>query len=102
MAYRSISRRSFLQISAMTLAVLPLNWERMAAIAATMGPKMDYPVVIIGAGLGGLFCGAYLAKFGIPVTIVDQHFIPAGYATSLDRAVGIARKVLRENAVTFY
>ncbi|MDA8123601.1 MAG: NAD(P)/FAD-dependent oxidoreductase [Deltaproteobacteria bacterium] len=88
MAYRSISRRSFLQISAMTLAVLPLNWERMAAVAATMGPKKDYPVVIIGAGLGGLCCGAYLAKFGIPVTIVEQHFIPGGYATSFDRASG--------------
>ncbi|MBE0558684.1 MAG: NAD(P)/FAD-dependent oxidoreductase, partial [Proteobacteria bacterium] len=83
-----MSRRSFLQISAMTLAVLPLDWGRMAAIAATMGPKKDYPVVIIGAGLGGLCCGAYLAKFGIPVIIVEQHFIPGGYATSFDRASG--------------
>jgi len=72
----------------MTLAVLPLDWGRMAAIAATMGPKKDYPVVIIGAGLGGLCCGAYLAKLGIPVTIVEQHFIPGGYATSFDRAGG--------------
>ncbi|MHB8772931.1 MAG: FAD-dependent oxidoreductase, partial [Syntrophales bacterium] len=88
MAYRSISRRSFLQISAMTLACLPLDWGRMAAIAATIGPKKDYPVVIIGAGLGGLCCGAYLAKLGIPVTIVEQHFIPGGYATSFDRASG--------------
>ena len=88
MAYRSMSRRYFLKISAMTLAVLPLDWERMAAIAATIEPKKDYPVVIIGAGLGGLCCGAHLAKFGIPVTLVEQHFIPGGYATSFDRAAG--------------
>ena len=88
MVNRSMSRRSFLKISAMTLAVLPLDWERMAAIAATIEPKRDYPVVIIGAGLGGLCCGAHLAKFGIPVTLVEQHIIPGGYATSFDRAAG--------------
>jgi all-trans-retinol 13,14-reductase len=88
MAYRSMSRRSFLQISAMTLAVLPLDWQRMAAIAATVEPKKDYPVIIIGAGLGGLCCGAYLAKFGIPVTMVEQHFIPGGYATTFSRGRG--------------
>ncbi|MBW1707680.1 MAG: FAD-dependent oxidoreductase, partial [Deltaproteobacteria bacterium] len=53
-----------------------------------MGPKADYPTVIIGAGLGGLCCGAFLAKQGIPVTVVEQHNIPGGYATSFDRAGG--------------
>ena len=44
--------------------------------------------MIIGAGLGGLCCGAYLSRFGIPVTVVEQHDIPGGYATSFDRAGG--------------
>jgi prolycopene isomerase len=85
---KRISRRSFLAISAMTAASFVLDRKKIAAYAATMGPKGNYPTVIIGAGLGGLCCGAYLSKFGIPVTVVEQHDIPGGYATSFDRARG--------------
>jgi prolycopene isomerase len=85
---QSLSRRSFLTISAMTAASLALDWGKISAYAAKMGPKSDYPTVVIGAGLGGLTCGAYLAKQGIPVTVVEQHSIPGGYATSFDRAGG--------------
>lgn len=85
---KSISRRSFLTISAMTAASLALDMDRVAAYASKMGPKEDYPTVIIGAGLGGLCCGAYLARQGIPVTVVEQHGVPGGYATSFDRAGG--------------
>jgi len=85
---KPVSRRSFLTISAMTAATLALDWGRISAYAAKMGPKSDYPTVVIGAGLGGLVCGAYLAKQGIPVTVVEQHSIPGGYATSFERAGG--------------
>jgi all-trans-retinol 13,14-reductase len=88
MLHKPISRRSFLKISAMTAASFALDWKKIAAYAATMGPKGNYPTVVIGAGLGGLCCGAYLSKFGIPVTVVEQHDIPGGYATSFDRAHG--------------
>ena len=85
---KPISRRSFLTISAMTAAAMALDWKSISAYAAKMGPKSEYPTVVIGAGLGGLVCGAYLAKQGIPVTLVEQHSIPGGYATSFDRAAG--------------
>jgi all-trans-retinol 13,14-reductase len=88
MAIKPISRRSFLTISAMTAAAVALDWKSISAYAAKMGPKSEYPTVVIGAGLGGLVCAAYLAKQGIPVTIVEQHSIPGGYATSFDRAGG--------------
>jgi all-trans-retinol 13,14-reductase len=88
MLHKPVSRRSFLGVSAMALALLPFDWERVAAYAATIEPKNEYPTVIIGAGLGGLCCGAYLARFGIPVTVVEQHHIPGGYATSFERAGG--------------
>ena len=84
----SVSRRSFIKISAMTAASMALDWNSISAYAAKMGSPDQYPTVIIGAGLGGLVCGAYLAKQGVPVTIVEQHSIPGGYATSFDRAAG--------------
>lgn len=80
-----ISRRSFVSIASMTTLAMALDWGKISALAAKMGPKKEYPAVVIGAGLGGLCCGAYLAKEGIPVTLVEQHGIPGGYATAFDR-----------------
>lgn len=48
-----------------------------------MSEKFD--VVIIGAGIGGLVCGCYLAKSGLKVLIVEQHNKPGGYCTSFTR-----------------
>lgn len=44
-----------------------------------------YDAVIIGAGLGGLTCGALLAKSGLKTLIIEQHSIPGGYCTSFKR-----------------
>ena len=82
---KNISRRSFLTISVMTAVSFSLDWKKMVAYASNMGPKSNYPTVIIGSGLGGLCSGAYLSRFGIPVTVVEQHEIPGGYATSFER-----------------
>jgi len=35
-------------------------------------------VVIIGAGMGGLFCGALLAKRGVMVTVLEKNGTPGG------------------------
>lgn len=47
--------------------------------------KNDYDAIIIGAGIGGLVCGCYLAKAGMKVLIAEQHFKPGGYCTSFTR-----------------
>ena len=63
-------------------------WARMNDLAARIHHKKDCPIVIIGAGLGGLCCGALFSRQGFPVTVIEQHSIPGGYATSFDRAQG--------------
>ena len=45
-------------------------------------------VVIIGGGLGGLSAAAILARKGFPVTLIEQHSKPGGYATSFKRSKG--------------
>jgi len=44
-----------------------------------------YDVVIIGAGIGGLVCGCYLAKAGLKVLIVEKNDKPGGYCSSFER-----------------
>lgn len=42
-------------------------------------------IVIIGSGIGGLSCGALLARYGFRVTICESHSLPGGAAHSFER-----------------
>jgi prolycopene isomerase len=88
MVNTNFSRREFIAAAGAGAAALTLSRTRLSAEAADLGPLENYPVVVIGAGLGGLTCGAYLARAGFPVTVVEQHSIPGGYATAFERAAG--------------
>jgi len=84
----SLTRRKFIHLMLMAGAAAAVDWTRIEALAADIKNKGDHPVVVIGAGLGGLVSAAYLANHGFPVTLLEQHEVPGGYATSFDRAEG--------------
>jgi prolycopene isomerase len=42
--------------------------------------KSNYDVIIIGAGIGGLTCGALLAQEGMQVLVVEKDQAPGGFA----------------------
>ena len=52
---------------------------------ANRGFDEETDVVVIGAGIGGLTCGAYLAKHGKRVKVLEQHYVPGGCCTSFNR-----------------
>ena len=47
--------------------------------------KDRYDAVVIGAGIGGLTCGAFLAKEGLSVLVAEQASKPGGYCVSFQR-----------------
>jgi len=45
----------------------------------------DFDVIIIGSGIGGLTCGAFLARQGMRVAVCEKHFQIGGYAQNFTR-----------------
>jgi phytoene desaturase len=48
-------------------------------------PRDTYDAVIIGAGIGGLTCAALLARAGLRVLLVEQHYMVGGYCSTFRR-----------------
>ena len=86
--HSGFSRREFIQLAAAATAAISVDWACVKSLAAAIEPKKDFPVVVIGGGLGGLSAAAHLAHIGFPVTLIEQHDRPGGYATSFDRKSG--------------
>ena len=47
--------------------------------------SQTYDAIIIGSGLGGLSCAAYLAKNGLKVLVLEKQNVSGGYAASFRR-----------------
>ncbi len=48
-------------------------------------PLPSYDAVIIGAGVGGLLCANLLARSGLRVLLVEQHYMVGGYCSTFKR-----------------
>ncbi|MGL5021550.1 MAG: NAD(P)-binding protein, partial [Mycoplasmatales bacterium] len=46
---------------------------------------MEYDVIVIDAGLGGLTAANRLVVLGYKVGVFEQHFLAGGYATNFKR-----------------
>jgi len=44
-----------------------------------------YDIIVVGAGVGGLTTAGLLAKRGLKVLVLEQHYLPGGCVTSLRR-----------------
>ena len=81
-----LERREFLKSMLAGLPVLALDWESYPRGGRVQGE--EYDAIIIGAGLGGLSCGAALARQGFKPLVLEQHRVPGGYASSFKRPGG--------------
>jgi phytoene dehydrogenase-like protein len=83
--HNHLSRRKFIKTLVAASSAAVVDWSGFGALAGQIQNKKEFPIVVIGSGLGGLVGAAYLAKFGFNITLLEQHSIPGGYATSFDR-----------------
>ncbi len=82
------TRREFIKLASITAASMTLGClsnKFVNKLAEEGKNPEDYPVVVIGSGIGGLASAVYLSKAGFPVTVIEQHNIPGGYATAFQR-----------------
>ena len=49
-------------------------------------PDASYDAVIVGGGVGGLVCANLLARDGLKVLLVEQHYMLGGYCSTFRRA----------------
>ena len=47
--------------------------------------KDKYDVIVVGAGIGGITAGALLAKKGLDVLVIEQHYLPGGVCSTVKR-----------------
>jgi len=85
---KSLHRRDFLKAFLAGVPMLALDWESFPKGKRTGKEEAEFDAVIIGAGLGGLSCAAAFARQGFKPLVLEQHYVPGGYASTFKRPGG--------------
>ncbi len=89
MSANKMARRDFLASVLASLPVAALDWGSFPQGKPEASRKEnEFDAVIIGAGLGGLSCGAAFARQGFRPLVLEKHLKPGGYATTFERPGG--------------
>ncbi len=92
MSINPLDRRDFIKTVLAAFPVLSLDWDSFprgrAGEDGAGAPAGPYDAIVIGAGLGGLGCGAAFARQGFKVLVLEKHNKPGGYATTFKRSGG--------------
>ncbi len=101
MSSASLDRRDFLKSFLMGLPMITLDWEAFPKGKGTTKDLAEnkFDAIVIGAGLGGLSCGAAFARQGFKVLVLEKHDKPGGYATVFRRPGGFSFDVSLHSTV---
>ncbi|MBP7766014.1 MAG: NAD(P)/FAD-dependent oxidoreductase [Syntrophaceae bacterium] len=87
-----ITRRNFISVMSLCAAATLVKWRPTAHAAAGKAAPGAYDAIVVGAGLGGLSCAAYLAVNGYRPLVLEKHYAPGGYASSFKRSSGAEQR----------
>jgi all-trans-retinol 13,14-reductase len=99
MLNKSLLRRDFLKTLLAGIPALTLDWDSFPREKKTSKSETDFDAVIIGSGLGGLSCGAAFARQGFKPLVLEQHYVPGGYASTFKRPGGFVFDVSLHSTV---
>lgn len=64
----------------------PRTTDRTATRAAKSGGRERWDAIVIGSGLGGLSCAAYLCAAGKRTLVLESHYVAGGNSQTFRRA----------------
>ncbi len=99
MSTKGIERRDFLKSLLAGIPVLALDWDSFPRGDKKNTDSNEFDAVIIGSGLGGLSCAAAFARQGFKALVLEQHYVPGGYATTFKRPGGFVFDVSLHSTV---
>jgi len=88
MVEKNLLRRDFLKTLLAGVPMLALDWDSFPKKRITGEEDGEFDALIIGSGLGGLSCAAAFARQGFKPLVLEQHYVPGGYASTFKRPGG--------------